>query len=229
MKYKIAVIEDDQSVQKMLVDSLKRAGYLVESSGDGKDAVNLIFQEKPDLVVLDWNLPGLSGIQISQSMRASSATSHIPILMITVFNDIRNKVAAFETGVDDYLTKPFNMQEFSARIKALLQRGSFGQSKEILRCRGIQINVTTHTVEVDGRKIDLRRKEFDLLLIFLRFKGHLLKREYLKERVWGYDSDILTRTVDSHVARIREKLGPKGSKLIKTVPGFGYRFESDSD
>lgn len=225
MKYKIAVIDDDPALLKMLVQALEGFGHVVKTATEGKAAIRLVTEEKPDLVILDWNLPELNGLEICRFLRTHPSTLRTPILMLTAFDNMRQKVSAFDTGADDYLTKPFDMQELIARVSALLRRGGPAESPmERFSGGGVQLNVTEHVVTLNKRVIELRPKEFDLLHVLMSSAGRVISRKQLLERVWGYGEDITSRTIDSHIARLREKLGDKDGAMIETVPGFGYRF-----
>lgn len=227
MKYKVAVIEDDPTILKVVTQSLESQGYMVETASEGREAVKLLDQIKPDLVILDWNLPEMNGLQICQFLRSRPSTSKVPVLMLTVYSELRHKVSAFDTGADDYLTKPFEVPELLARVNALLRRSEQTEdSMELVKLGNLELNTAKHRVTVDGREIKLRPKEFELLDMLLKSQGRVLTRQYLMERVWGYNPKLVTtRTVDSHMARLRGKLGSQMAKLIQTVPGFGYRIE----
>jgi len=228
MKYKVAVIDDDVQIIKVLIQSLESEGYLVETANDGREAVKLLTRVKPDLVILDWNLPEMSGIEICQFLRSYPPTSKVPVLMLTVFEEVGQKVSAFELGADDYLTKPFDVKELLARVKALLRRGqpSVEGPRSVIKADMIRVDEVAHKVTVGGRQIQLRPKEFELLCVLLKSPGRVVTREYLVERVWGYNPKLITtRTVDSHIARLRGKLGSRASKVIQTIPGFGFKVE----
>lgn len=227
MKYKIAVVDDDEVILKMLIQSLESQGYVIETATEGRDAIRLISKSKPDLVILDWNLPEMNGLQICQFLRSNPQIAKIPVLMLTVFGEVSQKVSAFETGADDYLTKPFDIRELLVRVRSLLKRGSTQEgSSEVIKLGCIQMDLSSHKVTSGGKHIPLRPKEFELLYVLLKSQGRVLTRQYLVERVWGYSSEpVTTRTVDSHMARLREKIGPQGANLIQTIPGFGYKME----
>ncbi len=228
MKHKIVVVEDDRIISRLVVQALENAGFFVQTAFDGKEGIKLIESVKPDLAILDWNLPEVNGLQICQYLRSHSTIAGTAILMLTAFGTMSQKVSAFETGADDYLTKPFDIQELIVRVKSLLRRGSGGRPEvgDVIYAGIIEVDVKAHMVKIKGKEVRLRPKEFEILSILLRSPGRVLSRQFLMERVWGYDPKlVMTHTVDTHMARLREQLGPEASKMIETVPGFGYKFE----
>ena len=227
MKHKIVIIDDDRVIAKMVLQALEASGFVVHSAHDGKEGVKLIAQTKPDLVILDWNLPEMNGLQICQYVRSHAALSNTSILMLTVFGEMSQKVSAFETGADDYLTKPFDIQELMLRIKSLLRRGGhIHEAGEVIKAGILEVDVRAHQVTVKGKGVKLRPKEFEILCILLQSPGRVLTRQFLMERVWGYNPKlILTHTVDTHMTRLRDQIGPEAAKMIQTIPGFGYKFE----
>ncbi len=227
MKHKIVVVEDDKIICKMVAQALEAEGYYVQSAKEGKEGVRLIDSVKPDLAILDWNLPEMNGIQICQYIRSRSELSQTAILMLTAFGEMSQKVSAFETGADDYITKPFDIQELLARVKSLLRRsGGRPETGEVIRVGIVEVDTRAHKVLIKGREVRLRPKEFEILLILIQSPGRMLTRQLLMERVWGYDPhQVTTHTVDTHMARLRDQLGPEASKLIETIPGFGYKFD----
>ncbi|OGR83118.1 MAG: hypothetical protein A2636_05505 [Elusimicrobia bacterium RIFCSPHIGHO2_01_FULL_64_10] len=229
MKSKIVVVDDDAGVRRVVVQALESKGYLVEAAAEGKEAVRLLDSSRPDLAILDWDLPEMTGLQICRFLRSHEKLANVPVLMLTVFSETRQKVAAFETGADDYLTKPFEVPELLARVAALLRRGRDAKSgSEVLEAGPIRLDAGAHTVTVAGEPASLRPKEFELLQTLLASTGRVLSREHLIERVWGYNSKLVTtRTVDAHIARLRGKLGKKGAALIQTVPGFGFKIDKE--
>ncbi len=231
MKHKIAVIDDDPQILSMVEQSLRSLGYWVESAKEGKEAIRLLTENRHDLIILDWNLPGADGLEIARLLRARPQTAQVPILMLTVMDDLKLKVSAFEAGADDYLTKPFEIMELNVRVKALLRRSAIQSPvKEILKVGTIHMNVDNHEVRVGKKQVQLRPKEFELLNILLNSDDRVVTRQNLIERVWGYNLKyISTRTVDSHVARLREKLGPEAARMIITIPGFGYKIEEKKE
>ena len=227
MKHKIVIVEDDRIISKMVAGALEGAGYFVQAANDGKEGVKLLLRVKPDLAILDWNLPEMNGLQICRYLRSNASTAKMPILILTVFGEMIQKVSAFEVGVDDYLTKPFDIQELLVRVKSLLRRGaSHTEMGGVIKAGVIELDFQAHRVRIQGKEIKLRPKEYEILSILLQSPGRVLSRQFLQERVWGYNSKlILAHTVDTHMTRLRDQIGPEASKMIQTIPGFGYKLE----
>ncbi len=233
MSEKILVVEDEPSLQETLAYNLKRQGYEVEIAGDGLSALRLAREIKPDLVVLDIMLPELDGFEVCRILRQESNT---PILMLTARDDEIDRVIGLELGADDYMSKPFSMREFLARVKAQLRRVRLIRAemdseqimpKEIITFGNLTLDLTRREILLENRPLSLKPKEFDLLLFLARHRGHVLTRELILERVWGWDFSGGSRTVDVHVRWLREKieLNPAEPLRIVTVRGTGYRFE----
>jgi DNA-binding response OmpR family regulator len=233
MPEKILVVEDDPTLQETLTYNLKRQGYQVETAGDGHTAVELADQTQPDLVILDVMLPVLDGFEVCRLIRKKS---NVPVLMLTARDDEFDRVLGLEIGADDYLTKPFSMREFLARVKAQLRRARLDREDGELQDSSIPdrvefsnlvIDLSRHEAILEGKTLSLKPKEFDLLLYFAQHHGQALSREQLMDRVWGWDFTGGSRTVDVHVRWLREKIeiDPADPKRIVTVRGAGYRFE----
>jgi DNA-binding response OmpR family regulator len=223
----ILIAEDERDLNNLVRRHLEDEGHRVLQVYDGPSAVQLARDERPDLVVLDWMLPRLDGLEVCRRIRRDSI---VPILMLTARAEEIDRVLGLEVGADDYLTKPFSIRELLARVRALLRRvalereGSAGDVAPPLLVAGpLQVDVNQHTVSVDGRAVELTPKEFDLLALLVRHPGRAFGRDYLMEKVWGYEAGASDRTVDTHVLRLRKKLGPSGER-IETVWGIGYRF-----
>jgi two-component system, OmpR family, alkaline phosphatase synthesis response regulator PhoP len=222
----ILVVDDEQRIIELAQMYLEQEGYLVNSANDGAVALRKILNEKPSLVVLDLMLPGMDGLEVCRRVRAES---EVPIIMLTARNDDIDKIVGLELGADDYLTKPFNPRELVARIKAILRRsdrksGGDTGSDTAISIENVKIDPERRTVQVDGKTVELRMKEFDLLYLLAKNLGRVFSREKLLEIVWGYDFAGETRTVDVHVAHLRHKL--QGMKpTIDTVWGVGYKLE----
>lgn len=221
---KVLVADDDAELRELIAFTLGQSGYLVIKASDGSGAVRLFTEESPDLVVLDINMPGLSGFQVCEAIRARS---RVPVMMLTVRGEEEDLVRALGLGADDYLTKPFSPQELVLRVTAILRRVKAGgdDSSGIQQIGPLKIDSNAHRVTVDGRELDLTPTEFKLLLLLAERKGRVQPRNMLLEIVWEAAPDIQTRTVDMHVQRLRAKLGEAGS-LIETVRGFGYRIKN---
>jgi DNA-binding response OmpR family regulator len=224
----ILVVDDEQRIIDLAQMYLEQEGYSVESSTDGKEAYQKIMSSTPNLVVLDLMLPGMDGLEICRRVRAES---DVPIIMLTARSDDIDKIVGLELGADDYLTKPFNPRELVARVKAILRRGSFERretpvSEGTIALDNLSIDAERRIVKIGDQQVDLRMKEFDLLITLARDAGVVFSREKLLEIVWGYDFAGETRTVDVHIAHLRHKL--KGMRpTIETVWGVGYKLQAD--
>ncbi|HLE14488.1 MAG TPA: response regulator transcription factor [Anaerolineales bacterium] len=229
----ILVVEDDPTLQETLAYNLTRQGYLVETARDGQAALVSARRSSPDLIVLDVMLPVLDGFEVCRILRQESST---PILMLTARDDEIDRVIGLEMGADDYLIKPFSMREFLARVKAQLRRVRLDREelamqtdpvKEILQFDDLVIDLLRREVRQDGKPLPLKPKEFELLLFLARHRGHVLTRDLILERVWGWDFSGGSRTVDVHIRWLREKIErePSQPARIVTVRGAGYRFE----
>jgi two-component system phosphate regulon response regulator PhoB len=220
---RILVVDDEPDIVALVVYHLARAGYRVSSASTGPDAVALAARERPDLVVLDLMLPGMSGFDVLRDIRASDDTKGIAVLMLTARKDEPDRIKGLSLGADDYLTKPFSPQELVLRVQAILRRTSQASSAtDTLRVGGIAIDRAAHTVSVGGKSLDLTATEYKLLVTLAERRGRVQSRTTLLETVWEAAPDIQTRTVDMHVQRLRAKLGAAGN-AIETVRGFGYR------
>lgn len=235
MTESILIVEDELSLQETLAYSLKKEGYAVEVVGDGRSALESARKMKPDLIVLDIMLPEMDGFEVARILRKEMTTA---ILMLTARDDEIDRVVGLEVGADDYLTKPFSMRELLARVKAQLRRtrmlreemekSSDSEPKhKTFKFDNLTINLTRREVTLNNEPIQLKPKEYELLLFFAEHKGHMLSREFVLERVWGWDFIGDSRTVDVHVRWLRQKIEADSSNptRIVTVRGGGYRFE----
>src|SRR5262252_32252 len=229
----ILVVEDEESLLQTLRYNLARAGHDVRLSTNGVQALDMIRGNPPELVVLDLMLPGLDGLDLCRAVRADTlnpAVSHVPILMLTARDEEIDKVVGLEVGADDYLTKPFSMHELLARVKAQLRRAEMGTAvRDVslrLRSGDLDVDVAAHRVAREGDVLQLKRREFDLLVYLMRHAGQLQTRETLLRNVWGYEYVGDTRTVDVHVRWLRGKIevDPGAPRRIQTVRGVGYVF-----
>ena len=226
----ILVAEDERDLNNLVRRHLEEAGHRVLQAFDGQSAALAAAQEHPDLVILDWMLPRLDGLEVCRRIRR---TSIVPILMLTARSEEIDRVLGLEVGADDYLSKPFSIRELLARVRALLRRVELDQSGKsdgpeapVLQAGSLRVDLDAHTVSVDGRPVELAPREFDLLALLVRHPGRAFARDFLMEKVWGYDALGSDRTVDTHVLRLRKKLGAVGER-IETVWGLGYRFARD--
>jgi len=226
MKKKILVVDDEPEAVELLKEILTAQDFRVVSARNGDDAVKIAREEKPDGIVLDAVLPGLGGLDVCRILKQDKATHSIPIIMVSgKAMETRDKVAGFEAGADDYLTKPFEATELVARMRALLRRYDLSEDfEELIEKEGISLDVARATVRVKGKLVNLRPKEFDLLYLLMKKAGRVLNRSYLLVSIWGYEYFGATRTVDVHIRRLREKLGKEAAKKIRTVEGKGYMF-----
>ena len=223
---KIMVVDDESRMRKLVRDFLTREGYKVIEAGDGEEAVDLFYANRDvALIILDVMMPKMDGWQTCREIRAESK---VPIIMLTAKGDEQDELRGFELGVDEYISKPFSPKILVARVEAILRRSGKAEAEEMLSAGGIEINKTAHEVSVDGKKIDLSFKEFELLSYFLENQGIALSREKILNHVWNYDYFGDARTIDTHVKKLRSKLGDKGD-LIHTIWGMGYKFEAEKE
>ncbi len=221
---KVLIVEDEAALAETVAYNLREEGYKVCLAADGLSALDMLRQEKPDLVLLDVMLPEIDGIEVCRLMRRES---EIPIIMLTAKSREVDKVVGLEVGADDYVTKPFGMMELIARIRAALRRARREtKASESLTGQGIELDTSRHSVKVDGVEVDLRPKEFDLLHLLMANRGRVLERSTLLDRIWGEDEYIDAGTVDVHIRRLREKVeaDPGRPKRVLTVRGIGYKF-----
>ncbi len=225
-KIKILVVDDESRMRKLVRDFLVRESYEVLEAGDGEAALDLFYQEKDiALLILDVMMPKMNGWEVCREVREHSK---VPIIMLTAKSDESDELTGFDLGVDEYITKPFSPKILVARVGAILRRSGKGTGEsELLDKGGIVIDKTAHMVTVDGNRIDLSYKEFELLSYFLENEGIALSREKILNHVWNYDYFGDARTIDTHVKKLRAKIGEKG-EYIKTIWGMGYKFETRS-
>ncbi|MBD3380185.1 MAG: response regulator [Candidatus Omnitrophica bacterium] len=224
----ILVVEDDKNISKLVRYNLEKEGYSCRVAPSGEEALDIMKKEKIDLVLLDIMLPGMDGLEVCRTLKQQQKTASIPVLMLTAKGEEVDRVVGFELGADDYVVKPFSTRELLLRIKAILKRGSGAPEKkaETLIAGDIVIDIPRHRVTAGKKDIDLTPMEFDLLVTLIERAGRVQSRERLLNDVWGIASDVTTRTVDTHIKRLREKLGKAGN-MIDTVRGFGYRFKEE--
>lgn len=223
-KTKILVVDDESRMRKLVRDFLVRSDYDVVEAENGEVAIEIFFTDKDiDLIILDVMMPKMDGWEVCREIRRYSS---VPIIMLTAKGDERDELLGFELGVDEYISKPFSPKILVARVGAVLKR-AIGDEEEILEVGGVTIDRVAHQVEVDGQVIKLSFKEFELLTYFVTNEGIALSREKILNNVWNYDYFGDARTIDTHVKKLRSKLGDKG-RYIKTIWGLGYKFEVDS-
>jgi two-component system phosphate regulon response regulator PhoB len=221
---RVLVVDDEADIVALVAYHLVKAGYRVSTASSGSEALTSARQERPALIVLDLNLPGVSGFEVLEQLRAASATKDIAVLMLTARREEQDRIRGLALGADDYLTKPFSPQELTLRVGAILRRMSAaaGGPSDMLLVGPITIDRAAHRVMVSDEEIELTPTEYKLLLTLVERRGRVQGRAHLLEMVWEASPDIQTRTVDMHVQRLRTKLGAAGD-LIETVRGFGYR------
>ncbi len=221
-RLKVMVVDDESRMRKLVKDFLVKKNFEVLEAENGSDAIDLFFAQKDiDLVILDVMMPKMDGWEVCRQIRAYSK---VPIIMLTARSDEKDELLGFELGVDEYISKPFSPKILVARVEAILRRTSALASEEVLKAGNIEVDKAAHQVTVDGRQVELSFKEFELLVYFIENQGLALSREKILNSVWNYDYFGDARTIDTHVKKLRNKLGDKGN-YIKTIWGMGYKFE----
>jgi two-component system, OmpR family, alkaline phosphatase synthesis response regulator PhoP len=228
---RVLIVEDEQDIAGLIKHGLERGGDMhAEIAGTGSAALKSVMEDPPDLILLDLNLPFLDGLEVFRILRNRPTTARIPVIMLTARTTETDRVTGLELGAEDYITKPFSLRELVARVRAALRRreAPAPQERLVYRGRHLAVDFDAVSINVDERSIRLTRREFELLKFLVENRNRVLSRDRLLERVWGYDRQIETRSVDVHVGRLRAKLGPAG-KQIETVIGLGYRFSEQAD
>lgn len=222
-KVKVLVVDDESRMRKLVKDFLTREGYIVLEAGDGMEAMDIFYEDKDiALIILDVMMPKMDGWEVCRTIRKYS---QVPIIMLTARGEEQDELQGFSLGVDEYISKPFSPKILVARVEAILRRSST-MSQEVIDVGGIHIDKSAHQVLVDGKNVDLSYKEFELITYFAENQGIALSREKILNNVWNYDYFGDARTIDTHVKKLRSKLGDKGD-YIKTIWGMGYKFEVD--
>lgn len=223
---KILVVDDEARIRMLVGDFLKKSGYQVLEASDGSMALDIFYKQKDiALVILDVMMPKVDGWQVCRELRSCSK---VPIIMLTAKAEERDELMGFELGVDEYITKPFSPKILVARVEAILRRTMLSETTETLELGGIVVDQTAHSVTIDGDPIELSYKEFELLVFFMENRGIALSREKILNSVWNYDYYGDARTIDTHVKKLRSKLGRKGD-YIKTIWGLGYKMTSENE
>ncbi len=223
-KSKILVVDDESRMRKLVRDFLVKNNYEVLEAADGEEELDLFFEKNEiDLVILDVMMPKMDGWQVCREIRAYSK---VPIIMLTAKSDERDELLGFELGVDEYISKPFSPKILVARVEAILRRTGQAAGEMLVEAGGIRLDKQAHSVMVEGKPVDLSYKEFELLAYFMENRGIALSREKILNSVWNYDYFGDARTIDTHVKKLRSKMGEKG-ELIKTIWGMGYKFEGE--
>jgi two-component system phosphate regulon response regulator PhoB len=227
MKGKILIVEDESSIREMLGYSLMKEGYAFEEAADVEEARAVINRNKPDLILLDLMLPGMSGIDYARRLRADSETKNIPIIMLTAKGDEVDKVRGLDVGADDYITKPFSTKELLARLRAILRRYATEDQMAVIEINGLELDPQTYRVSARDETIDISPTEFKLLHFFITHPERVYSRTQLLDQVWGQNVYVEERTVDVHIRRLRKTLEPYDfDKFIQTVRSVGYRFST---
>ena len=218
----IYCVEDEKNIRELLVYTLSGSGFEAKGLSNGKELKKALKEEIPEMILLDIMLPGEDGYAVLEYLKGRPDTRDVPVIMVTAKEEEDDKVRGLEGGADDFITKPFGMMEFLARIKAVLRRSKKQEQPKEYHCRGLTVDVKSRKVWDEDRSVDLTLKEFELLRYLLENRGTVLSREKILEKIWGYEIYGETRTVDVHIRTLRQKLGKSGS-LIETVRGVGYR------
>ena len=230
MKGKILIIEDESAIREMLGYTLMKDGYSLLEAANADEARPLLEHDRPDLILMDWMLPGMSGVDYARRVRNAPETKDIPIIMLTARSEEADKIRGLDTGADDYVTKPFSTRELLARIRALLRRAATDENDEpkgVINMDGLGLDTETFRVTADGESVDLRPTEFRLLHFFITHPERVYSRAQLLDQVWGQSVYVEERTVDVHIRRLRKTLQPYGyDRFIQTVRSVGYRFST---
>ncbi|HPE72979.1 MAG TPA: phosphate regulon transcriptional regulator PhoB [Candidatus Competibacter sp.] len=223
----ILIVEDEQPIREMISFALAGVGYEVREAADARQAQAAISERLPDLILLDWMLPGISGIDFARRLKKEDLTRELPIIMLTARAEEEDKVQGLESGTDDYITKPFSPRELVARIRAVLRRGGPAAEDEILRANGLSLDLASHRVSAGEALLEVGPTEYRLLEFFMSHPERVYSRGQLLDRVWGSNVYVEERTVDVHIRRLRKVLEPHGYEvMIQTVRGAGYRFST---
>jgi len=228
---KILVVDDEEHIVELIKFNLEKNGYKVITADNGKDALAIAKEQQPDLVLLDLMLPGMDGLEVCKEIRKETNIANMPIIMITAKGEELDKILGLELGADDYITKPFSVRELVARSKAILRRTTVKYEDNNFKFGNITIDFQKHEVKRAGEKIELTLKEFELLEILIKNKGRVMTRDFLLDKIWGYEYVGETRTVDVHVRHLRQKVekDDKNPIYIQTIRGIGYKFNYGED
>lgn len=226
----ILIVEDEKPIRDMIAFALKRAGYDVQEAGDCRAARNMLADRRPDLMLVDWMLPDMSGLELTRQLKRDAATRELPVILLTARAAEADKVAGLEGGADDYITKPFSPRELLARIQAVLRRSAGSAGEEQVAFEGLELDKASHRVSVDERTIALGPTEYRMLEFFMSHPDRVYSREQLLDRIWGGNVYVEERTIDVHIRRLRKALEDTGhDRLVQTVRGAGYRFSAKAD
>ncbi|ARS52455.1 phosphate regulon transcriptional regulator PhoB [Kushneria konosiri] len=226
MSRTVLIVDDEAPIREMIAMALEMADFRILEAEDARSAHELVVDERPDLILLDWMLPGVSGIDLARRLKREPTTRDIPIVLLTARSEEDNKVQGLESGADDYITKPFSPRELIARLKAVLRRTTPAGIEETVEVGGLMLDPVSHRVSVDGRALEIGPTEYRLLQFFMTHQERAYTRTQLLDQVWGGNVYVEERTVDVHIRRLRKVLGDAHQHLVQTVRGTGYRFSS---
>jgi two-component system phosphate regulon response regulator PhoB len=225
----VLVVEDEAAIATMLRYNLEKQGYRVSEASDGQEALTRIQEQQPDIVLLDWMLPLMSGIEVCRQIRRKPATRDLPVIMVTARTEDQDAVRGLNTGADDYITKPFNIDSLLARMRALLRRSNAVPEKGQLLFHDIEMDLSSHRVSRNGRRVHLGPTEFRLLEFFMQHPRRVFSREELLDAVWGHDIHVEPRTVDVHIRRLRKSMNIEGElDVVRTVRAAGYALDTEA-
>ncbi|WP_066018248.1 phosphate regulon transcriptional regulator PhoB [Endozoicomonas atrinae] len=224
----ILIVDDEAPIREMVAMALEMAGYQCLEAADAKQAHSLVVDNRPDLILLDWMLPDISGIELARRLKRDQLTAEIPIIMLTAKGEEDHKIQGLETGADDYITKPFSPRELAARLKAVLRRTQGMDEQSTIVVKGLELDPVSHRVSIDGNPAEMGPTEYRLLQFFLTHQERAYSRGQLLDQVWGGNVYVEERTVDVHIRRLRKALGSGYENYIQTVRGTGYRFSTKS-
>ena len=229
-KGRILLVEDDRAITELLTYNFRRAEFDIAATADGEEALTMVREAAPDLIILDWMIEGISGIELCRRLRRLPETANVPIIMLTARTEEADRIRGLETGADDYVTKPFSPRELIARVGAVLRRMRPALAGEQLIYGDVEMDLVAHKVRRGGKAVPLGPTEFRLLKHFLEHPGRVFSRERLLDGVWGHDSEIELRTVDVHIRRLRKAINTGGlPDVIRTVRSAGYALDADAD
>ncbi|WP_278421439.1 phosphate regulon transcriptional regulator PhoB [Stutzerimonas kunmingensis] len=222
----VLIVDDESSIREMIAVALEMADYRVLEADNAQDAHAIVVDEKPDLLLLDWMMPGTSGLELARRLKRDETTSELPIILLTAKGEEDNKIQGLEAGADDYITKPFSPRELVARLKAVLRRTTPKGVEEAVEVEGLMLDPASHRVTAHGNSLDVGPTEYRLLQFFMTHQERAYTRSQLLDQVWGGNVYVEERTVDVHIRRLRKALGNKYEHLVQTVRGTGYRFST---
>ncbi|MBU2863830.1 phosphate regulon transcriptional regulator PhoB [Reinekea forsetii] len=224
----ILIVDDESAIRDVIAAALEMAGYRALEASNAQDAHSIIVDQKPDLILLDWMMPGTSGVELARRLKRDALTQEIPIIMLTAKGEEEHKISGLDAGADDYITKPFSPRELVARLKAVLRRSTPAGVDTVVEVKGLTLDPTSHRVFADGSELKLGPTEFKLLQFFMTHPERAYSRSQLLDHVWGGNVYVDERTVDVHIRRLRKLLGEQYKTLVQTVRGTGYRFSTQS-